>query len=63
VSTHCSLHAVTGARSCQAATENHDLKFKIFADVDRLSTGRRAETNTSSISITEIAARTSRPSR
>ncbi len=63
VSTHTSLHAVTGAALVvEAATENRDLKFKIFADVDRLADhGAVLATNTSSISITEIAAHTSRP--
>ncbi len=46
----------------EAATERPDLKYRIFADLDRLA---RADailaTNTSSISITEIAAKTSRP--
>jgi 3-hydroxybutyryl-CoA dehydrogenase len=46
----------------EAVTEQRELKFKIFADVDRLA-ARNAilATNTSSISITEIAGRTSRP--
>jgi len=63
VSTHTSLHAVTGAALVvEAATENRDLKFKIFAEVDKLAgDGTVLATNTSSISITEIAARTSRP--
>ena len=63
MSTHTSLHAVTGAALVvEAATENRELKFKIFADVDRLADqGAVLATNTSSISITEIAARTSRP--
>jgi 3-hydroxybutyryl-CoA dehydrogenase len=46
----------------EAATENKALKLKIFADLDRLA---RPEvilaSNTSSISITEIAAATKRP--
>jgi len=46
----------------EAATENRDLKFQIFAELDRVaSTGAILATNTSSISITEIAARTKRP--
>ena len=46
----------------EAATENRELKFKIFAELDRLADpGAVLATNTSSISITEIAARTSRP--
>jgi len=47
-----------------AATENRDLKFKIFSDVDRVAApGAILATNTSSISITEIAARTKRPEK
>jgi 3-hydroxybutyryl-CoA dehydrogenase len=63
VSTHTSLHAVTGATLViEAATENRELKFKIFGEVDRLADhGAVLATNTSSISITEIAARTARP--
>jgi 3-hydroxybutyryl-CoA dehydrogenase len=46
----------------EAATENRDLKFQIFADLDRLAAKDAIlATNTSSISITEIAARTKRP--
>ena len=46
----------------EAATERRDLKFKIFAEVDRLApVGALLATNTSSISITEIAAQTKRP--
>ncbi len=42
--------------------ERRDLKFQIFADLDRLADpGAVLATNTSSISITEIAGRTSRP--
>jgi 3-hydroxybutyryl-CoA dehydrogenase len=46
----------------EAATENRDLKFRIFEELDRVA-GERAilATNTSSISITEIAGRTRRP--
>jgi 3-hydroxybutyryl-CoA dehydrogenase len=48
----------------EAATENRDLKFKIFSDLDDAA-GSSAilATNTSSISITEIAARTKRPEK
>jgi 3-hydroxybutyryl-CoA dehydrogenase len=43
-------------------TEQRDLKFKIFADIDRFAPpGAILATNTSSISITEIAGRTKRP--
>jgi len=63
LSTHTSLNAVTGASLIvEAATEDRDLKFKIFAELDRLAdAGTVLATNTSSISITEIAARTARP--
>ena len=57
------LDAASGAALVvEAATENRDLKFKIFSDVDRLAGDDAVlATNTSSISITEIAARTRRP--
>src|SRR5690606_35367292 len=46
----------------EAATENADLKFKIFADLDRIAPREAVlASNTSSISITAIAARTTRP--
>lgn len=46
----------------EAATENRELKFRIFGDLDRLApAGAVLASNTSSISITEIAARTARP--
>jgi len=46
----------------EAVTENRDLKFKIFGDLDRQSRPDAIlASNTSSISITEIAARTRRP--
>ena len=45
----------------EAATERKELKFKIFRDIDRLAdAGAILGTNTSSISITEIAAVTKR---
>ena len=48
----------------EAATENTDLKLKIFKQVDELSPKEAIlATNTSSISITKIAAVTSRPSK
>jgi 3-hydroxybutyryl-CoA dehydrogenase len=63
LATHTSLNAVAGAALViEAATENRELKFKIFAELDRLAdAGAVLATNTSSISITEIAARTARP--
>ncbi|HEY9516248.1 MAG TPA: 3-hydroxybutyryl-CoA dehydrogenase [Gemmatimonadaceae bacterium] len=46
----------------EAATESRNLKFGIFADLDRMAPPDAIlASNTSSISITEIAARTTRP--
>jgi 3-hydroxybutyryl-CoA dehydrogenase len=46
----------------EAATEKRELKFQIFTELDRhADAGAVLATNTSSISITEIAGRTSRP--
>jgi len=62
IATEQSFSAVDGASLIvEAATENRDLKFKIFSDLDAAA-GPSAilATNTSSISITEIAARTKR---
>jgi 3-hydroxybutyryl-CoA dehydrogenase len=63
VSTATSTDAVAGAALViEAATENRDLKFRIFGDLDaKADAGAVLATNTSSISITEIAARTKRP--
>jgi 3-hydroxybutyryl-CoA dehydrogenase len=48
----------------EAATENTDLKFRIFADLDRIAPpGAILASNTSSISITRIGAQTKRPER
>jgi 3-hydroxybutyryl-CoA dehydrogenase len=63
VATSDKMDAVAGATLIvEAATENEDLKFKIFRDLDRLAgPGAILATNTSSISITKIAAQTKRP--
>lgn len=63
IATATSLDAVAGATVVvEAATERRDLKFQIFRDLDRLAdAGAILATNTSSISITEIAAVTRRP--
>ena len=48
----------------EAASEDSGLKFRIFTDLDRLAKPDAVlATNTSSISITEIARRTSRPDK
>ncbi len=48
----------------EAATENIDLKLKIFKDLDEVcAEGTILATNTSSISITQIAAVTNRPEK
>ncbi|MFT5859070.1 MAG: 3-hydroxybutyryl-CoA dehydrogenase [Flavobacteriaceae bacterium] len=48
----------------EAATENMDLKMKIFRDLDAMTAENVIlATNTSSISITKIAAQTSRPDK
>jgi 3-hydroxybutyryl-CoA dehydrogenase len=48
----------------EAATENSDLKYRIFSDLDRIA-GPQAilASNTSSISITDIARHTKRPEK
>jgi len=63
VATSSTMDAVgTASIIIEAATERLDLKFKIFEDLDKLAApGTILATNTSSISITEIAARTKRP--
>jgi 3-hydroxybutyryl-CoA dehydrogenase len=63
VQTETSTEAVAEASIViEAVTENRDLKFKIFADLDRQAKADAIlASNTSSISITEIAARTKRP--
>ena len=48
----------------EAASENRDLKFELFHIIDGLAPAHAIlATNTSSISVTEIASRTSRPAR
>ena len=63
IQTSTSLDAVQDATVCvEAATERKELKFQLFRDLDRLApAGAILATNTSSISITEIAAVTKRP--
>jgi 3-hydroxybutyryl-CoA dehydrogenase len=63
IRTDTSLDAAADATVViEAITENRDLKFKIFADLDRLVNGDAIlASNTSSISITDIASRTRRP--
>jgi 3-hydroxybutyryl-CoA dehydrogenase len=60
--TETTTDAIAGAALVvEAATENRDLKFKIFRDLDaKADAGAILATNTSSISITEIAAVTKR---
>jgi len=48
----------------EAATENREIKFKLFRDIDQLlAKDAILATNTSSISITEIAGKTKRPEK
>jgi 3-hydroxybutyryl-CoA dehydrogenase len=48
----------------EAASENADLKFRLFEELDRVTADTAIlASNTSSISITEIAARTTRPDK
>jgi 3-hydroxybutyryl-CoA dehydrogenase len=63
IKTNTSMDAITGAELVvEAATENPDVKFDIFEDLDRLAPpGAILASNTSSISITEIAKQTKRP--
>jgi 3-hydroxybutyryl-CoA dehydrogenase len=63
VETATTTDAVKGAALViEAATEKRELKFRIFADLDdKADAGAILATNTSSISITEIAGHTRRP--
>ena len=56
--------AAQAALVVEAATENAELKFRIFRDLDRLTPAHTIlATNTSSISITTIGAQTKRPGK
>ncbi|HKH91988.1 MAG TPA: 3-hydroxyacyl-CoA dehydrogenase NAD-binding domain-containing protein, partial [Gemmatimonadaceae bacterium] len=65
VATSTSLHSVRGAALViEAASERRELKFQIFTELDRFVEPTAVlATNTSSISITEIAGRTAHPAR
>ncbi len=56
--------AASGSLIIEAASEDSGLKYRIFTDLDRIAKPKTVlATNTSSISITEIARRTSRPDK
>ena len=63
IATSTDLGAVGNATVViEAATENTDLKFRLFANLDRIAPSNAIlASNTSSISITRIAAQTKRP--
>jgi 3-hydroxybutyryl-CoA dehydrogenase len=63
ITAHLSLDAAGGAEVVvEAASERPDIKFDLFEQLDRIANPAAIlATNTSSISITEIAARTRRP--
>jgi 3-hydroxybutyryl-CoA dehydrogenase len=65
VATSTSLDAIADASIViEAVTENRDLKFRIFGDLDQqVRPDAILASNTSSISITEIGARTNRADR
>jgi len=65
IDTHDSLTAAGSASLViESATENRELKFRIFSELDAAAPPDTIlATNTSSISITEIAARTKRPEK
>ena len=65
IDTNVSLDAAgEAALVVEAATENSELKYRIFTDLDRVTKPDSIlATNTSSISITEIARRTKRPDK
>ncbi|MGH7530943.1 MAG: 3-hydroxyacyl-CoA dehydrogenase family protein [Gemmatimonadales bacterium] len=65
ITTHGSLDAAKDAElAVEAVTENRDVKCTIFADLGRLAPSSAVlASNTSSISITELAAHTGKPDR
>jgi 3-hydroxybutyryl-CoA dehydrogenase len=65
ISMNESLQSAAGAALVvEAATEKSELKFALFADLDRIATPEAIlASNTSSISITELGARTKRPAQ
>jgi len=65
IATSTSYDAVKHADfAVEAATENPEIKFQIFEDLDRLAPpGTILASNTSSISITQIASQTRRPAQ
>jgi 3-hydroxybutyryl-CoA dehydrogenase len=65
ITLHESLEAAGDATLVvEAATERPDLKYRIFAELDRVAPSEAIlASNTSSISITSIAARTRRPAQ
>ena len=65
IAPHTSMDAAAGAEVVvEAALERHDIKFALFEQLDRIvAPSAILATNTSSISITEIAARTKRPAQ
>lgn len=65
ITLHTELAATADAQLViEAATERPDLKYRLFADLDRLaSPGAILASNTSSISITALAAQTRRPAQ
>ena len=64
IKTNIALDAAKDAELIvEAVSENTEIKFQIFEDLDRLSPRAILASNTSSISITEIAKQTMRPER
>ena len=64
ISTETSIEQVDAPLVIEAASESRDIKFRLFEELDKLVPADTIlATNTSSISITEIAAKTQRPER